>query len=405
MIDSTTRENIVDSLKSWDRTSATQRAVEAEQLRVQFVERFPITSWPQLAIEDYALGQSTHDTVSWWIEYKTRVIGSVSGGSAYKHLIFKARNEIWRFPPEFGSVEQAWAAIRDGFVQILSLAENGQFDDVDDIKALTSAPAVRTKLLYMYFPGDLIPVSSKGDIDHYLQAIGEEPASSAVRGNRQLLAGLRAIPELGPLSNQELGFFVYHWNNPRPSQRVVKIAPGERGKFWDDCIENGFICTGWEEVGDLSQYESKDAFREAFRERFRYNGVESQVSRKANELWTLMELLPGDTVIANRGVSEVLGVGTVNDVGYVWRADREEYNHTLGVDWDTSAAKVIEPVRAWATTTVSKVPAVLARRILGTAISSKPVETDQKYLDLETALHRGLPSEAVSNRHNATRLD
>ena len=27
----------------------------------------------------------------------------------------------------------------------------------------------------------------------------------------------------------------------------------------------------------------------------------------------LMELQPGDTVIANKGVSELLGVGTVND--------------------------------------------------------------------------------------------
>ena len=166
-----------------------------------------------------------------------------------------------------------------------------------------------------------------------------------MRANRQLLAALQEISALTELSNQDLGFFLYHWNNPHPSQRVVKIAPGERGKYWEDCLKNGYICVSWDEVGDLSQFESKEAFREAFRQHFPYNGVEHHVSRKANELWTLMELQPGDTVIANRGVSEVLGVGTVNDVGYVWRPEREQYKHTVGVDWDTSVARTIEPVR------------------------------------------------------------
>ena len=145
------------------------------------------------------------------------------------------------------------------------------------------------------------------------------------------------------------------------------------------------------EVGDLSKFESKEAFRVAFREHFPYNGAEATVSRKANELWTLRELQPGDTVIANRGTSEVVGVGTVNDVGYKWRPERAEYQHTVGVDWDTSAARKITPVKSWATTTVSKVSATLFRDILGTGtapVSKKTVEPPRIYLELERALER-----------------
>jgi len=145
------------------------------------------------------------------------------------------------------------------------------------------------------------------------------------------------------------------------------------------------------EVGDLSKFESKEAFRVAFREHFPYNGAEATVSRKANELWTLRELQPGDTVIANRGTSEVVGVGTVNDVGYKWRPERAEYQHTVGVDWDTSAARKITPVKSWATTTVSKVSANLFRDILGTGtapVSKKTVEPPRIYLELERALER-----------------
>ena len=69
------------------------------------------------------------------------------------------------------------------------------------------------------------------------------------------------------------------------------------------------------------------------------------MSRRANELWTFMELDAGDKVIANRGTLEVLAIGTVNDDGYGWRPERDKYRHTLGVDWHTSFARKIEPVR------------------------------------------------------------
>ena len=52
--------------------------------------------------------------------------------------------------------------------------------------------------------------------------------------------------------------FLYQWADPRESRRIVKIAPGEKAMFWDDCLQHGYICVGWEEVGDLNEFESKD---------------------------------------------------------------------------------------------------------------------------------------------------
>jgi 5-methylcytosine-specific restriction enzyme B len=391
VVDDTVRQSIAEALERWDRAAATKRSQDAEQLRMQFVERFPIEAWSTMPLTDYALGQNTQDTVSYWLEYKTGVIGSIKGGSSFKHLIFRSRDDgTWRFPKEYDSQEAAWQAIRAGFAEILSLATRGEFDDIDEIGVVAPASTVRAKLLYMYFPTQLIPVSSKSDIDHFLQALGEaSPSNSVIRGNRQLLTALRSVSELDSLTNQELGYFLYHWKNPRPSQRVFKIAPGELGKYWPDCDQHSYICVGWDDLGDLTQYETKEEFREAFRGYYPYNGVERQVSRKANELWTLMELQPGDTVIANRGTTEVLAIGTVNDEGYVWRPERPEYRHTVGIDWDTSQAKKITAVKGWATTTVSKVPATVWRQITGTAASTfKPVSTDEIFIELEAALNR-----------------
>ncbi len=147
---------------------------------------------------------------------------------------------------------------------------------------------------------------------------------------------------------------------PPPPRRVVKIAPGEGARFWDDCRKNGYICVGWGQIGDLRQFADKEAFRAAFAEEFGegYNNHEPTISRKANEVWTLRELRPGDIVVANQGVSRVLGVGEILDPAYDFQQDpaRDEYSHLIRVKWDTSVACDIPRQGFWAMTTVADVP-------------------------------------------------
>lgn len=391
MAGSPSRDTLAQSLETWDRAAVSQRVEEAKSLREAFVKAFPIESWEGLDLEKYALGQpNAGETACWWLEFKTRPVGSMSGGSAAKHVIyFSQKDGTWRYPKEYGSVEDAWAAVRSGFVEVISLAGQGRFDETDDVPALAGAAALRTKTLFMYCPAELLPVSSKSHLDYFLRLLGEPSKNwSAVRANRQLLETLRSEPLLEGLSTQELGYFLYHWADPRTTVQVVKIAPGEQANHWQDCLAGGYICVGWDEVDDLSQYESKEAFRDAFREQFPYNGNEAQVTRKSKELWTLMELQPGDKIVANKGIREVLAVGTVTEAGYEWRSERGEYKHTLGVDWDVSYAKHIEPVKRWATTTVAKVPADLYKSIIGTTTPPEPVAVDAVYQEIEEALER-----------------
>jgi 5-methylcytosine-specific restriction protein B len=390
VVEASVLESIQAALATWDRGEVENRVKEADSLRTAFVEKFPLAGWAEMPLERYALGQQVEGgSFSWWVEFKTRPVGSMSGGSAVKHLIWLGADGSWRFPKEYGSVESAWQAVRAGFVEMFDLASASRFDEIDDVKALAGATALRTKALYLYFPGSLLPVSSKAHVDHFLEVLGESGSAwTPVRGNRHLLEVLRTCSGLENLTTQKLGQYLYHWADPRTTLQVVKIAPGEQAAYWQDCLAGHYICVGWDEVGDLSQYADKAHFREAFRERFPYNGNEAQVSRKANELWTLMELEPGDKVVANRGISEVLAVGTVGSEGYTWRPDRAEYRHTLAVDWDTSFARKIAPVKAWQTTTVSKVPAALYKIIIGPEAPQPPIATDPVLLEIEAALHR-----------------
>ena len=111
------------------------------------------------------------------------------------------------------------------------------------------------------FPRSAPPSVFEEHLDHFLRELGE-PASEAgaVQTNRQLFAALHAVPSLSDLSTQELGYFLYHWADPRSAISVFKIAPGEQAKYWSDCLEGGYICVGWDEVGDLTQFADKDEF-------------------------------------------------------------------------------------------------------------------------------------------------
>lgn len=389
MVEADVLDSIEAALKTWDREAAAASAAKADEQRAAFVERFPLDRWVDLPVETYGLGQEIDGgTVSWWLEWGTREVASISGGSSRKHLIYRSNADgQWRWPKQYGSLEEAWTAVRGGFLESFRLAEAGRFEEIDDIAALRGAAAVRMKALHLYFPDQFAPVCSRTHINHFLRVLGQPAENwSVVAANRQLRGVIADVPGLAPLTAHEQMLFLYHWAHPRSAVRVFKIAPGEQARYWDDCLQGGYVCVGWDEVGDLSQFESKEEFREAFRSQFPYNGNEAQVSRKANEVWTLVELEPGDKVVANRGTTEVLAVGTVTDTGYAWRQDRPEFRHTVAVVWDTSKARHIEPVKAWATTTVKAVPAKLYETIIGGPPPPPPL--DPIYASIEEALSR-----------------
>jgi hypothetical protein len=165
----------------------------------------------------------------------------------------------------------------------------------------------------------------------------------------------------------ELDYFLYLIAEGRISlsPRIVKIAPGEQGRFWDECLHGGYICIGWDEVGDLNQYPSKEEYQAQFAKLFGpvYKNNASATSAKANEVWTLRELRPGDIIVANRGMSELLGYGEVVEPGYQWRPDRDSHKHTVNVRWDSSVARQIPEQRHWAMTTVEDVPSKIVAEV------------------------------------------
>jgi 5-methylcytosine-specific restriction enzyme B len=377
----------------FDRAGVAERAVKAEAERQALVQRFPLDTWPEMPLEEYALGQEkSEDTFCRWLEFRTPTVASMKGGSARKHLIYKhAQKPGWYFDSDFESQEEAWMSLRSGFVEAFKKAQAGEWNAIDEIAVLEGGQALRSKTLYCYFPDDLLPINSYAHLKQFFQRIRPEEFDTSfgiIRLNRRLLEVLRSIPQFSGWSNWELMAFLYEWADPRESRRIVKIAPGENAMYWEDCLEHGYICVGWDEVGDLSQFESKDEFfiryEQVFGERYR----PAKLREKANEVWTLTELQPGDIVVANKGTSQVLAVGEVIEPGYEFRTDREKYQHTVQIAWDTTCATEINPQKRWAMVTVAKVPMDLYQAIVSKTKKPVSVPVDPLYEEIAVSLRR-----------------
>src|ERR1035437_3668277 len=282
-----------ETLKQFDRSANQQAVLLAEQERQEVVKRFPLDAWPTMPLSRYALGQGNkQESFCWWLEFGTPHVGSIKGGSARKHIIYKQGDDEWWFDRQTYKTEQeAWEAVRANFMDAFAKAQKGQWDAVDQLEQIGWGPALRTKTLYCYFPDDLLPISSIFHIVHFLRLLGNEDASTSgyevVRLNRLLLSTLRQKSELKGWNNKELERLLYFWADPRDQRKILKIAPGHDAQYWDECRDGGFICVGWDEMGDLRQFESKEACPKRFNEVFGqdYNQNKSALTKKCNELW------------------------------------------------------------------------------------------------------------------------
>ena len=95
------------------------------------------------------------------------------------------------------------------------------------------------------------------------------------------------------------------------SRRYWVFAPGESCDHWEECKSEGVMLVGWDEVGNLTQYEDKNSIDAALKKAYP-NGKDSYRKNDVSTLWYMCrDLQVGDVVYARNGLSEILGRGVV----------------------------------------------------------------------------------------------
>ena len=94
-----------------------------------------------------------------------------------------------------------------------------------------------------------------------------------------------------------------------PTIHYWLYAPGEGAAMWEDFYNEGIMGLGWNELGDLNTYASKDEIAQKLRD---IHGGDSSYKNSAHAVWQFAhDVKPGDVIFAKRGRSEILGRGVV----------------------------------------------------------------------------------------------
>jgi hypothetical protein len=105
-----------------------------EFLRHQFLERFPASGMSGLTLEQYSLGLEPKENSFYWIEFKTKELGSIAGGIAFKFVTFFDRDGgQFRFASKYKSKEDEFASVRSGILELLRLAADGKFAECENV--------------------------------------------------------------------------------------------------------------------------------------------------------------------------------------------------------------------------------------------------------------------------------
>jgi 5-methylcytosine-specific restriction protein B len=302
-----------------------EEEAEATQLHQEFLKRYPRERIASLTLDEYALGKG--EGACFWLEYGTDKLGSIRGATALKHVVyFDSKGNQWRYNKKYTSEDEAFQAVRTGLLKLFEFAEHDRFTEIDAVEPFQGQNLTRGKWLYMYFPEKFVPIFSTDALSDFGQMFALTPVEppSATLLNRALLEYKSSSPLFSAWSNHRFMRFLYE---KFPPVAFWKIAPGEKASEWPDCRAKGYICIGWDGIGDLSRYDDQQSLKKAM-----LDENPKDTKKQVTQVWRFKHIETGDIIIANRGMTSIVGIGRVTGP-YFFSTERAHLKHCLPVEW------------------------------------------------------------------------
>lgn len=192
--------------------------------------------------------------------------------------------------------------------------------------------------------------------------------------------------EIGCSSYAEFSQMTYKQNDEtemkkKPEQGSVSYwmyAPGENASKWQECQDEGIMCIGWDDLGDLSNYDDREDMRMDIK---KYYPSDGSAKNDSLAVWQFShEMKIGDIVFAKKGMTKIVGRGVITS-DYIFDASRMNFKHIRKVKWthkgewettDKSAMKTLTNI-----TKYKEYVEELNKLIMGKK-ASKPMSTDGK---------------------------
>lgn len=204
--------------------------------------------------------------------------------------------------------------------------------------------AMLAPILNALRPDEFLPLNNKWRLvinyfanTSYTQKLTDYPAANNT--GHQLIKELAQDmhqPGVPALRDDDLFDMFSHWlvavkKRGLIGTRYWKIAPGEMAWQWEECRDGGLIALSCDDLGDISSL-SRFEF-DSRRDQLIAQHPQWQWDRASvNQVWVFAHIQERDRIVANRGTTEVLGIGTVT--GSYYFVPNVQHGHRLPVQWD-----------------------------------------------------------------------
>ena len=321
---------------------------QRENDRLSFVEKFPLAKLKDLSIDQFVQG-TDDNSFCYWLEFKKIGFG-IGGGNASKFGIYKTKNkEEIVYATGYGknktylddkSAKDYFADLLNKILKALDYTREDQIDKIRELE-IPMWNMVLQKILGIYYPEKFLTIGSPTVLIKCAKELDiqniELSSDNSILINYECKKAISKNPEFSKWSYEKIGTFIWETFDGEDEKRKRKepkkywlYAPGENAYLWDEFYQEGIIGLGWDEIGDLSQYKSRDEIKKALVDAYGGSGSKKN-DVSANDDF-LNKIKIGDVIIAKKGRGELLGYGVVTS-DYIFDKNRKNYQKTRQIDW------------------------------------------------------------------------
>lgn len=317
-------------------------SMDRRALYQQFQDTFPLERLADMPLEDYT-NLNKENSFCYWLESRTSDLGSIWGGSSYKFGIYRYKNKpsatdnrilcddqyAWYAKYGKATAQEAYKLVLEAVKEVANAAKEHNLEAIDNIDTL--GDTVKWKIAFLYSEENLIPIYNHGMLEKLAAHFGlENPKERKISELQHFLWERKGDADLYDYYDSLLEIIRQTASNAEGVQTWI-YSPGEGACKWDECVANQQMYLGWDEMGDLEQYENREAMKTRMKELY---GEGKEYRNDSLATWEFVhEMNIGDVVFAKKGRGCIIGRGVVTGE-YEYDEERDEFIHCRSVDWN-----------------------------------------------------------------------
>lgn len=310
---------------------------DRRQLYNNFLKAFPMESLKDMTLEQYT-DLKKDNSFCYWLEAKTSELGSIWGGSSYKFGIYEYQKRPKLSSPLVKSDEkyawytkyhkvtalEAYDVVREAIIKIALYAQQGKWNEIEEISEL--GHSYKWKIAFLYSCEQLVPIYRKEMLEQLALHFGmDNPAAKTYVELQMFLMEKKENKDLFDYYDELLEILKQH------KPHVWMYAPGRNASKWDTCLKNEVMSIGWEELNDLSLFNTREDIRKALQDA--YGKPDASFMNDSLALWDFVHTIQvGDIIYAKKGTGTIIGRGIVEG-DYSYDDSLEEHNNVRKVKW------------------------------------------------------------------------